>query len=121
MCRQGQYNIACRRDLLGLPSHIAVKKPLLASAMKKKRIDFCNKCKSWTEEEWKNVLFSDELCFYVINSAGKEVRRPRGSHRCDPKYTVEIVKHAAYTIIRGGAVSVAVVAEDRHFFPETRQ
>ncbi len=55
---------------LGLPSRVATKKPLLTPAMVKKRLRFCKKYVNWTEEDWTDVMFSDESTFRIINSRG---------------------------------------------------
>ena len=89
-----------RKDL-GLPSFTASKKPLLTDRMRKKRMDFCKKYASWTEEQWQNVVFSDEACLYLIPSVSKKVRRPRGSNRFAEKYTVKTVKHSPYVMVWG--------------------
>ncbi len=37
---------------LKMPSRVAALKPLLTEKMKKRRMAFCNKYKSWTEADW---------------------------------------------------------------------
>lgn len=108
-------NVSTRMKQHRLPTtlsplcHIAAQKPLQMSAMIKKRIDFCNKYMLWTEEEQEGMVSSDESCFYVIMIAGKMVKHAHGSNCFSPKYTIKMVKHAAYTIIwiccsgRGGS------------------
>lgn len=86
---------------LGLPSRQAAKKPLLTKKMKKARMDFCKAHLHWTEEDWKQVLFSDESSFLTIRSRTKGVRRPVGSNRFDPKYTVKTVKHPPSVMVWG--------------------
>ena len=89
------------KDDLGLPAYRAAKKPLLTPAMKRKRLNFCKTYGGFSEEDWSKVVFSDESCFYVTRSAGKRVRRPRGSNRYESKYTVKTVKHPAYVMVWG--------------------
>jgi hypothetical protein len=89
------------KDVLKLPSKSAAKKPLLTAAMKKKRLAFCHKYKGWTEEQWSTVMFSDESMFKCIRSASTKVRRPVGSNRYDPRYTVKTVKHPAQVMVWG--------------------
>jgi len=84
-------DILCRE--LGMRSKVAAKKPLLTDKMKKKRLDFANKYKDWTAEDWSKVMYSDESTFECIRSASRKVRRPKGSDRYDPRYTVATVKH----------------------------
>lgn len=86
---------------LGLPSRVAAKKPLLTPAMVKKRLRFCKKYVNWTEEDWTDVMFSDESTFRIVNSRGSTVRRPRTIDRYRQKYTVTTVKHSASVMIWG--------------------
>ena len=79
---------------LGLPCRRAAKKPLLTANMKKKRLQFCNKYKSWTSTDWRNVMFSNESTFRLIRGQSRLVRRPRGVSRYDARFTVKTVKHA---------------------------
>ncbi len=84
---------------LGLPSRVAAKKPLLTPAMVKKHLRFCKKYVNWTEEEWTDVMFSDESTFRIVNSRGTTVRRPRTFDRYRQKYTVTPVKNSASVMI----------------------
>lgn len=86
---------------LGFPSRQAAKKPLLTLKMKKSRVNFCKEHKDWTENDWKKVLFSDESSFCTIRSRAKRVRRPIGSDRMSPKYTVSTVKHPPSVMVWG--------------------
>ena len=51
------------------------KKQLLTKKMKSKRLTWAKKHKTWTVEEWKKVLFSDESHFYVRGEHSRFVRR----------------------------------------------
>ena len=48
------------------------KKPRLTDQHKKARYQWAKKYSTWTIEDWKNVIWSDESKFNVINSDGKE-------------------------------------------------
>jgi transposase len=56
----------------GFSSRIKKKKPKLTEKHKKSRLDWAKKHESWTSEEWKNVIWSDESKFNLLNSDGKE-------------------------------------------------
>ena len=86
---------------LGLPTRRAAKKPLLTTAMKKKRLEFCQKYKDWTSEDWKKVMFSDESTFRLVRGESRTVRRPRGVSRFDPRYTVKTIKHPDSVMVWG--------------------
>jgi transposase len=78
---------------LKIPSRIAAQKPLLTKKMKAKRLAFAKKYRSWTEEEWSRVMFSDESTFRCLRATRCRVRRPAGSDRFHSRYTVKTVKH----------------------------
>jgi transposase len=78
---------------LKMPSRIAAQKPLLTEKMKKKRLAFAKKHRSWTAEDWRKVMYSDESTFRCLRSTRSRVRRPTGSNRFDSRYTVKTVKH----------------------------
>ena len=42
-----------------------VKKQFLTERMKKRRYEWAKKHRSWTADQWKNVMFTDESHFYV--------------------------------------------------------
>jgi hypothetical protein len=65
---------------MGLPSHRAAKKPLLTKAMKRKRLAFAKKYRSTTASEWRNLMYSDESTFSLVNSRSVTVRR--GKQMC---------------------------------------
>jgi hypothetical protein len=57
---------------LKMPARATAKKPLLTKKMTRK------KYLKWTPAQWKNVMFSDESTFCLVNSRGIKVRRARG-------------------------------------------
>jgi hypothetical protein len=84
---------------LGLPARRAAQKPLLTPAMVKKRLAFCKKHMSWTEEDWEQVVFSDEAIFRIINPRPQTVRRSRHMSRYLQKYTRKTVRYSAGVMI----------------------
>lgn len=73
------YNIDVHRDTvantlrsLGYVARIKQKKPSLTLQHKKKRLEWAKKFRTWTVDEWKNVIWSDESKFNIFNSDGKE-------------------------------------------------
>jgi transposase len=79
---------------LDLPARRAAKKPLLTQKMKEKRIAFAKKYKNWTSEQWRDVMFSDEAKFAIVNSRSVTVRRSKSMNRYADKYVVKTVKHS---------------------------
>jgi hypothetical protein len=48
-----------------------IKKPFLKQIHKVKRISWCKKFRSYTIEDWRRVLFSDESTYYVLKRKNK--------------------------------------------------
>jgi transposase len=90
----------CQKRLKIL-SRAAAKKPLLTSAMVKKRLRFCKKHLHWTEKDWETVMFSDESTFKLINPRSQRVRRPTGINRYKQRYVTVNVKHPPSVMIWG--------------------
>jgi transposase len=58
--------------LCGYACRIKKKKPRLTDKHKKARLAFAKKYESWTSDDWKNVVWSDESKFNLLNSDGKQ-------------------------------------------------
>jgi hypothetical protein len=56
----------------GYVARIKKKKPRLTDSQKKARFQWAKKYSTWTIEEWKNIIWSDESKFNVLNSDRKE-------------------------------------------------
>ena len=69
-----------------------LKKQLLTKKMKSKRLAWAKKHKTWTVEEWKKVLFSDESHFYVRGEHSRFVRRSIGES-LNSHHVNQTVKH----------------------------
>ena len=66
-------------DKAGLPARVPRRKPALSSRNRKKCLDFAKQHQDWTQEEWSNVLFTDESRFQLYCSDGRAyVRRMEG-------------------------------------------
>ena len=77
-----------------MPSRKMAKKPLLTEHMQNQRLKFALAYQDWTVEDWKQVLFADESHFELMpQSRGSRCRRPVGSERFNPQFTVKTVKH----------------------------
>jgi transposase len=104
---------------LGLPARKPAKKPLLTQKMKMKRIAFAKKYLNWTEKQWKNVMFSDESTFRIVNSRSVTVRRPKTMNRYKSKFTIPTVKHAAGVMV-WGCYSGEVGRGSLYFLPKNK-
>lgn len=78
---------------LNIPARRAAKKPLLTPPMVQKRLRFARKYLHWTEDQWEEVMFSDESTFAMINPRASTVRRPKAVSRYLNRFTVKTVKH----------------------------
>jgi hypothetical protein len=103
----GWGNISVRRiqfilqKELKMPSRVAAKKPLLTDLMIKKRLRFCKKYRNWKEHDWRNVMYSDESTFRLLNPRGAKVRRPSNISRYKQRFTVPTVKHSPSVMVWG--------------------
>lgn len=86
---------------LGYKSHKPVCKPMLTRKQQAKRITFAKKYLNWSEDEWLNVLWSDEATFNVTCNRGARVYRRRGSDPLDPRYVENTVKHPDSLMVWG--------------------
>ncbi len=91
-------------------------KPFVSEVHRKKRLAFVQKYSSWTLDEWRRVLWTDEATFRVSDTKGKKVWRRKGSDPHDPKFTAKSVKHPP-SLMAWGAFSYGGVA-DLHIFPK---
>ena len=89
------------KERLGLPARSAATKPLLTPAMVRKRLAFCKKHLFMTEDDWENVMFSDESMFRLINPRAQTVRRSSTQRWYLQKFTVKTMKHLASVMIWG--------------------
>ena len=98
---QPRYLQKMLKDELGMPSRQAAKKPNLTAFQTDRRLKFCKRYLHWTTEHWNCVLYTDESQFQTIRNSGCRVRRPLGTSRHNPKYTVKNVKHPGASMAWG--------------------
>lgn len=96
-----------RLNSLGLFARRPARKPLMILRHRKLRLDFAQRYQHWTVDDWKRVLWSDEVKFNLFNSDGNfYIRRPKGTRYC-PKYTHSTVKFNGGGIMCWGCFSSA--------------
>ena len=83
-----------------LRSRRAAKKPLLKPVHIKKRLQFCKKYGHWTEQQWREVLFSDECSFMQFGTGPATVRRLPNT-RYHAQNTIATVKHSPKVMVWG--------------------
>jgi transposase len=77
----------------GLKGRAPLKKSLLTAKHIKARLEFGLKHQSWTVEDWKRVLFSDETKLNKRGSDGKTWTWRRTGELLKPKHVKQTVKH----------------------------
>jgi len=74
---------------MGLKAVVKSKKPYLTDKNKKKCLDFARKYQNWSVEQWKRVMFSNEVRINLQGVGGREwVYKPKGSKQ----YSDRIIK-----------------------------
>lgn len=86
---------------LGYTSHKPVAKPLLSRVQRRRRVAFADKYAGWSDEQWLDVLWSDESTFNVTCNRGGRVYRRAGSDPLDPRYLQSTVKHPDSLMVWG--------------------
>lgn len=80
-------------------------KPWISAKNAKARLQWAKDHLSWTIEDWKKILWSDESSFNMVGSDGKGyVRRPK-NQRYIPKYTKATVKFGGGKVMVWGCFS----------------
>ena len=59
------------KEDIGLGRRVARKTPWLSFAQKKKRLEFAKQCSKWEDEEWRRIIWSDEMPMQTSDNSGK--------------------------------------------------
>jgi len=86
----------------GLPARKARKKPLLTKAHKKARLAWAKNHANWTNEQWGNVLWSDESPFSLFPRCGNTYVRRRPFEELKDNCLAPTVKHGGGKIMVWG-------------------
>lgn len=89
----------------GMNGRVACKKPWLRPANITKRLKFAMQHVNWTEEQWENVLFTDETKIEVYGSHRRVFVRRMAGERYQKQCLVPTVKFGGGSIMVWGAVS----------------
>ena len=71
---------------LGFKSYKQAIRPLITPLQRQKRVDWCRKFSSWTENQWRRVLWTDESSIEINISYSNRVWRKRGDRYKDGLY-----------------------------------
>lgn len=90
---------------LGYRNRVAAKKPYLNKKHKADRLEFARKYKNWTEEDWKNVIWTDESSFEIGRNS-RQIRVWRKAYeRYSSKCLAPIFKSGRTSVMVWGAFS----------------
>lgn len=83
----------------------AISKPLITDANAKLRKKWCRDHKTWTIDDWKNVVWSDESSFTLFPTNGRVYvwRTPKEAY--DPDCLLPTVKHGGGSVMIWAAIS----------------
>ena len=81
--------------------HRAVKKPALTPAHRKRRREWAERHALWTDEDWNQVLFSDESSIELHSTRKKMGVYRKAAQRMDPKCLVGSVKQSPNLMVWG--------------------
>lgn len=83
----------------------AISKPLITDANAKLRKKWCHDHKTWTINDWKNVVWSDESSFTLFSTNGRVYvwRTPKEAY--DPDCLLPTVKHGSGSVMVWAAIS----------------
>ena len=90
-----------RRDLLriGLISAVKYKKPALSEKNVKARLKFCKEHKNWIVDDWKTVIWSNEMKINRFQSDGREYYWHRPYERLRKHQVKETIKHGGGSLM----------------------
>lgn len=90
----------------GLKGYVKRNKPLLTKKHRKARLRFARDHENWTVEDWKQVMFSDEVLFTRVSTSGREFyyKRP-GDQTIRPHHTRRTVQGGGGKIFIWGCIT----------------
>lgn len=96
-----------RRELhkQGISGRAAIPKPLISDANACKRKTWCRSHKTWTMEQWKTVIWSDESCFTLFPTSGRVYVWRTPSQAYDADCLLPRVKHGGGSVMIWAAIS----------------
>lgn len=114
--QQMQLNISSRtvrRRLVesGLKTKIAKRKPLLTARHKARRLEFAMHHRHWTVDQWRNVVFSDEVPLHVVQGRQRRYVRWRGHLRRQPDVYRPTTQAGGGSVMVWGAIHSAGVLD----------
>lgn len=102
-----------RRSLrrMGLRGCVAIKKPLLRKGNRQKRKQYAMDHKNWTENDWNQVLWTDESRFEIFGSKRRQYVRRRPGEAYKSSCLNPTIKHGGGSINVWGCISANGVGD----------
>lgn len=96
-----------RRELhrANIHGRAAIPKPLVTPCNARKRRNWCNGHKSWTHQQWENVIWSDESSFTLFQTKGRVYVWRTPAEAYDVACLLPTVKHGGGSVMLWGAMS----------------
>ena len=98
-----------RLHAAGLRGCVAVKKPLLSKRHKSARKKWAKERKTWTEDDWSRVVFSDESTFEVFSHSRQLYVRRKPNERYLPECLAPTVKFGGGKVMVWGCMAASGV------------
>lgn len=89
----------------GLGAYVRRRKPFLSKAAKQVRREWAKMFIDWSDEDWSDVIFSDESKFNLFGSDGRQWCWRRPGHEYDDVHVQKKVKHGGGNIMVWGCVT----------------
>jgi len=86
---------------MNIRSGVAAKKPLLTARHRKMRLAWAREHSTWTDEDWTQVLFSDETTLELVPNARRRMCYRTLQQKYQARYTVPTVKHPRKIMLWG--------------------
>ena len=80
-CRSLSFNCLTSATSLGIVSRVLKRKPLLSARHKRRRLQFARDHVGWTAEDWRNVIITDEVPIYLVQTQQRRYHRVRKGSR----------------------------------------
>jgi transposase len=97
----------------GLFARIKRKKPLLTKTHRKCRLAWANKCRNWTIDDWRRIIWSDESKYQIFGSDGRKYCWKKPGEPLKDQHIMPTVKFGGGSIMVWGCMSADGVGELR--------
>ena len=97
--------IARALDSSGYAVRVKCKKPALTDEQKRERLAWARKHSTWTIEDWKKVIWSDETKFMLVQSNGREFVWVKEQERFGGKDVIETKKFGGGKVMMWGCMT----------------